>query len=330
MGDENQYNGQNQQYSDYNEDQYGQYQHDGMETDTLQDGDNSQNQMDSSKGKSDDDRKLFIGGVSWETQIDDLKDYFSKYGEVVDVNIKTDPNTGKSRGFAFVTFASQESVDAVIKDGTHTVKGKQIDPKKAKSKPGAKKIFVGGLDPNMPASDIKTYFQQFGKVETVELPVDKVKNQRRQFAFITFETEDAVNEVTKQPKQMIGSKECDVKKATPKPDYRTMRGGFMGGWGSPRGGANGERGRGRGGYMAQSWESPGYGGYSQGYGNYNPGYGSYDYSGYSGDYSGGYGSYDYSGWGQYGQSYGQQDSGYGKTRGAVRGSATTTSYHPYH
>ncbi|XP_076327008.1 heterogeneous nuclear ribonucleoprotein A/B-like isoform X2 [Tachypleus tridentatus] len=328
MEDDNQYNGQNQQYSDYSEDQYGQYQADETETDALQDGDKSQNQMDSSKGKSEDDRKLFIGGVSWETRTNDLKDYFSRYGEVVDVNIKIDPNTGNCRGFAFVTFASQESVDAVIKDGTHTVKGKQIDPKKAKSKPGAKKIFVGGLDPNMPASDIKAYFKKFGKVETVELPVDKVKNQRRQFAFVTFETEEAVNEVIKQPKQMIGSKECDIKKATPKPDYRTMRGGFMGGWGSLRSGANGERGRGRGDYMAEGWESPGYGGYSQGYGSYNQGYGSYDYGGYSGDYGGGYSGYDYSRWGPYGQSYGQQDSVYGKTRGAVRG-RTTTSYHPY-
>ncbi|XP_013772700.1 heterogeneous nuclear ribonucleoprotein D-like isoform X1 [Limulus polyphemus] len=330
MGDDNQYNGQNQDYSDYNDGQYGQYQQEGMETDGAMQGGDSL--MDSGKGRSDDDRKLFVGGVSWDTQTSDLKDYFSKYGEVTDVNIKTDPNTGKSRGFAFVTFASQESVDAVLKDTTHSVKGKQIDPKRAKAKPGLKKIFVGGLDPDMPESDIRAYFEQYGKVETIELPIDKVKNQRRQFAFITFESEDAVKEITKQPKQMIGSKECDVKKAAPKLDPRSTRGGFMGGWGAPNTVA--ERGRGRGGYQAPSWGSQGYGGYNQGYGSYNQGYGSYDYSGYGGDYSGGYGGYDYTGWG-YGQNYemgsvtGQQASGYGKTRGAGRGGATATTYHPY-
>ncbi|XP_076348852.1 heterogeneous nuclear ribonucleoprotein D-like isoform X1 [Tachypleus tridentatus] len=328
MGDDNQYNGLNQEYNGYNEGQYGQYQG-GMESDVMQGGDN---EIESSgQGKADDDKKLFVGGVSWDTQTTDLKEYFSKYGEVTDVNIKTDPNTGKSRGFAFVTFASQDSIDAVLKDGTHTVKGKQVDPKRAKARPGIKKIFVGGLDPDMSESDIRSYFEQFGKVETVELPMDKTKNQRRQFVFITFETEEAVREVTKQPKQMIGNKECDVKKATPRPDPRSMRGGFMGGWGTPRGGNNGGRGRGRGGYQTQSWDSQGYGGYNPVYGSYNQGYGNYDYSGYSGDYSGGYNAYDYSGWGSYGQSYGQQPSGYGKTRGAGRGGTTTatTTYHPY-
>lgn len=51
-----------------------------------------------------------------------------------------------------------------------------------------------------------------------------MKNQRRQFCFITFETEEAVDEVCKQPKQKIGSKDCDIKKAAPKPDARSTRG----------------------------------------------------------------------------------------------------------
>ncbi|XP_076325829.1 RNA-binding protein squid-like isoform X1 [Tachypleus tridentatus] len=336
MENDNQYNGQNQDYSysEYNDSQYGHYQQEGMDTDGgMQSGEGDNSLVETGKGKTDDDRKLFVGGISWDTQTHDLKNYFSKYGEVTDVNIKTDPNTGKSRGFAFVTFALQESVEAVFKDATHSVKGKQIDPKRAKARPGIKKIFVGGLDPEMSESDIRAYFEQYGKVEAIELPVDKVKNQRRQFAFITFESEESVKEITKQPKQMIGNKECDVKKATSKPDPRSMRGGFMGGWGAPRGGAG--RGRGRGGYQTQEWGGDqGYGGYNQSYSSYNPGYGNYDYSSYGADYTGGYGGYDYSGWG-YGQGYemgsvaGQQASGYGKTRGAGRGGTATTFYHPY-
>ncbi|XP_076368381.1 heterogeneous nuclear ribonucleoprotein D-like isoform X2 [Tachypleus tridentatus] len=270
--------------------------------------------------------KLFVGGVSWDTSSNEIKDYFSKFGEVSDVNIKTDPATGKSRGFAFVTFSAVEPVESVLAVSSHVIKGKQVDPKRAKAKPGVKKIFVGGLDPAMPEADIKAHFEQYGKVENVELPFDKVKNQRRQFCFITFESEDAVNEVCKQPKQTVGSKECDVKKATMKPDPRAMRGSFMGGgWGAPRGRGNG-RGRGRGTFQQQGWGNQSYGGYGQGYGGYNQGYGNYDYSGY-GSYGGGYGSnysgYDYSGWG-YGQGYGQQNSSYGKVR---RGNSV--GYHPY-
>lgn len=85
----------------------------------------------------------------------------------------------------------------------------------------------------------------FLQIENVELPFDKVKNQRRQFCFVTFETEDACEQSVKQAKQKLGAKECDVKKATNKPDPRLGgRGGPGGAW---AGGFAGRGGRGRGG-----------------------------------------------------------------------------------
>lgn len=294
-----------------------------LQTDETQD-DSKESSNDERYGGPCLDAKLFVGGLSWEATQKDLKDYFGKYGEIIDVNIKTDPNTGRSRGFAFIQFSDKDSVDQVLNAGQHTINGKVVDPKRAKARPGIKKIFVGGLEPDLPESDIREYFEKFGKIEEVELPFDKQKNQRRQFCFITFESEEVVDTICKNPKQKIGGKECDVKKATPKQDPRGGgRGGGGGGWGGfgfpgsrggPRGG--GPRGRGRGGY----------GGYGQGYGGYG-GYGSYD------NYYG-YGSgYDYSGWGGYGQGgygggYGHQQSGNpGKSKRG--GGSGGHGYHPY-
>jgi len=43
-----------------------------------------------------------------------LREHFSTYGDIESINVKTDPNTGRSRGFAFIVFAKAEALDKVI------------------------------------------------------------------------------------------------------------------------------------------------------------------------------------------------------------------------
>jgi len=272
----------------------------------------------------DDDRKLFVGGLSWETTEKELREHFSKYGDIESINVKTDPNTGRSRGFAFIVFNSAEAIEKVIGAGDHVINGKKVDPKKAKARHG--KIFVGGLKPELTDEDIKNFFNQFGNIVEVEMPFDKTKNQRKGFCFITFEQESVVTELLKTPKQSISGHEVDVKKATPKPDAMGMMRGGMRGGGMRGTRGTGMRGRGRG-WGAQNWQG-GYGNYGQGgYGGGYGGYGGYDYGygGYGG-YSGyGYGN-DYYGYG--GGSYSGNYGGQGYDGKSQRG-RQQTRHQPY-
>ncbi|XP_059469678.1 RNA-binding protein squid-like isoform X4 [Neocloeon triangulifer] len=274
-----------------------------------------QQQGESSGSGRDDDRKLFVGGLSWETTDKELREHFSKFGDIESINVKTDPNTGRSRGFAFIVFGTAEGLEKALNAGDHVINNKKVDPKKAKARHG--KIFVGGLPTELSDEDIKSFFSAFGTIMEVEMPFDKIKNQRKGFCFITFESDQVVQELLKTPKQTINGKEVDVKKATPRPENMGgMRGG-RGGRGGPRGGRGGRGGRGRGGGGFGGSQNNYNNGWSYGEGN-DGGYGGgYDYygSGY-GNYGGYGGGYDYTGYnyGNYGYGGGKQRGGRGMHR----------------
>lgn len=75
--------------------------------------------MDSDQGK------LFIGGISWETTEDDLKEHFGKYGVVMQTVVMRDKVTGKPRGFAFVSFEDPSILDRVLQD-VHTINSRTV------------------------------------------------------------------------------------------------------------------------------------------------------------------------------------------------------------
>ena len=64
--------------------------------------------------------KIFVGGLSWNTTSEELSDYFAQIGEVTHSRVIADRETGRSRGFGFVTFATEEAANSAIEclDGT--------------------------------------------------------------------------------------------------------------------------------------------------------------------------------------------------------------------
>ncbi|XP_022883686.1 glycine-rich RNA-binding protein 3, mitochondrial-like [Olea europaea var. sylvestris] len=58
--------------------------------------------------------KIFIGGLSFGTDDSGLTEAFSKYGEVAEARVIVDRDTGRSRGFGFVTFSTVEDASAAI------------------------------------------------------------------------------------------------------------------------------------------------------------------------------------------------------------------------
>lgn len=178
--------------------------------------------------------KLFIGGISWDTDEERLKEYFSKYGEVVEAVIMRDRATGRARGFGFIVFADPAIAERVIMD-KHMIDGRSVEAKKAVPRddqhilnriassphgsPGhgrTKKIFVGGLPSSITESDFKKYFDQFGTITDVVVMYDHNTQRPRGFGFITYDAEDAVDRVLHKTFHELNGKMVEVKRAVPK------------------------------------------------------------------------------------------------------------------
>lgn len=81
-------------------------------------------------------KKLFVGGLSWNTNDEQLRQAFERFGNVDDAKVITDRETGRSRGFGFVTFADEDSARSAISemDGTE-LDGRNIKVNEAEDKP---------------------------------------------------------------------------------------------------------------------------------------------------------------------------------------------------
>lgn len=89
--------------------------------------------------------KVFIGGLSYSTDDQSLSEAFNKYGQVYEARVITDRETGRSRGFGFVTYNSPEEASAAIQalDGQE-LHGRRVRVNYATEKPRGGGFSFGG------------------------------------------------------------------------------------------------------------------------------------------------------------------------------------------
>ena len=85
-------------------------------------------------------KKLFVGGLSWDTTDDGLRQAFASYGEITEAKVITDRDTGRSRGFGFVTFDQDEDAKTAISK----MNGMNLDGKTIKVNEAQQKSARGG------------------------------------------------------------------------------------------------------------------------------------------------------------------------------------------
>ncbi|GAA50476.1 TAR DNA-binding protein 43 [Clonorchis sinensis] len=133
---------------------------------------------------------LIVLNLAWQTDETKLRNYFSQFGDLVMVQIKKDPDTGKSRGYGFVRF-SDYSGQAMCLAERHMIDGRLCDVRIPLSKQEgdrqevSRKIHVGNLPESIGADALRQHFLQYGLVIDVFIP-----KPFRSFAFVTFDDPD--------------------------------------------------------------------------------------------------------------------------------------------
>ncbi|XP_003894696.1 heterogeneous nuclear ribonucleoprotein A1-like [Papio anubis] len=276
-------------------------------------------------------RKIFIGGLSFETTDESLRSHFEQRGMLTDCVVMRDPNTKRSRGFGFVTYATVEEVDAAMNARPRKVDGRTVKPKRAVSREDSqrsgahltvKKKFVGGIKEDTEEHHLRDYFEQYGKIEVIEIMTDRGSGKKRDFAFITFDNHDSVDKTVIQKYHTVNGHNYEARKALSKQEMASASSSQRGRSGS------GNFGGGCGGDFGGNGNFSGGGNFS-GYGGFGGSCGGGGYGG-SGDGHNGFGNdgSNFGGGGSYNDfvNYDNQSSHFGPMKGGNFGGGSSGPY----
>lgn len=71
--------------------------------------------------------KVFVGGLAWETQSETMRRYFEQFGDILEAVVIADKNTGRSKGYGFVTFKEAEAAKRACVDPSPIIDGRRAN-----------------------------------------------------------------------------------------------------------------------------------------------------------------------------------------------------------
>eukprot|EP00808_Paulinella_micropora_P003890 g76594.t1 len=165
-----------------------------------------------------DRRKVFVGGLAFNTTNEAFEALFSQFGEIYTYKIVRDATSGLACGYGFVMYKEPSSAaQAVQQAGDSLVlNGRPVDCRFAlpTSKAGqhVRKLFVGGLPSDVDARTLRKHFSKYGEVIKATVMLDRVTTRSRGFGFVTFANNGAVLAALAKPQKITGRR-IEVHKA---------------------------------------------------------------------------------------------------------------------
>ncbi|KAL7603291.1 UBP1-associated protein 2C [Lactuca sativa] len=165
-------------------------------------------------------RKLFIRGIGWETTSEKLRSIFSSFGELEEAIVITDKNTGKSKGYGFVTFKHIDGTILALKEPSKKIDGRITVAQLAAAKDSnnvdvsTRKIYVGNVPFELSSERLLSHFSSYGEIEEGPLGFDKQSGKQKGFAFFVYKTEEGARNSIVDPMKNIDGHQVNCKMAT--------------------------------------------------------------------------------------------------------------------
>ncbi|KAG6756111.1 hypothetical protein POTOM_039532 [Populus tomentosa] len=153
-------------------------------------------------------RKLFIRGLSSETTSETLRILFSSSGELEEAIVIHDKNTGKSKGFGFITFKHVDAAMLSIREPSKKIDGRITVTQLASNNSSTtdvslRKVYVGNVPFEVSSERLLGFFSMYGEIEEGPLGFDKSTGKSKGFAFLIYKNEEGAKAAIADPMKNI-------------------------------------------------------------------------------------------------------------------------------
>ncbi len=185
--------------------------------------------VDKNKGVMAGYKKVYVGNLPYDIDRDELSEFFSAYGDLQDIYIPTNAETGSGRGFAFITLKEEDANRAVSDANGREFNGRPLvvnEPLQAGERPSRPsrnnndndrvKLYVGNLSFYTVRETLQEIFEEFGTVIDCYMPEDPETGGTRGFGFVTMPKEAANRAVAEIDGCEVDGRAIRVNVAQPK------------------------------------------------------------------------------------------------------------------
>lgn len=172
-------------------------------------------------------KKIYVGNIPFDCTREEILEIYQKYGDVTEVYIPRDANTGNGRGFAFVTMEEDKADQAIEETNGQEMGGRKLvvslplppgkkAPARDRAFAGRTKLYIGNLSFYTVKDTLLEMFEEFGTVHDCYLPEDPSTGGSRGFGFVTLDKEVASTAIAELDGCEVDGRVIRVNEAQPK------------------------------------------------------------------------------------------------------------------